>query len=293
MSTAANEVHRRYMKCFRAFHVHTAMQPLMKASRQAVFLAHGAVLEPLMAADDNVVTPDSTEVDREHAKTHTMLARVQDGVRYVFGGHQEILDDMGPLTVGASPAEDVVKLTHLLGKIQEVVAPKMLWVRDEVTPDLIKAQLAAHAKADADYAESLGTTAAGAEKLEKLRELRPVSQQIWDIWLTSWVEANVDNHEEQVTVWGIERRHRGRKAASPAPEPGGQSAKGAGTGGQGGGGESVQEAADGSESGETASLTGAGAGGAGKAAEKPGAGEALAGGEPGGKKVAAASTKKK
>jgi len=220
MAIAANEIHRRVVAAWQAWqanpHLHKFMQPELRHKIENLTLR----LKPLLAAaDDEQGLKDTTaEVHGVFDRTRTLLARVQDGVRFFFATRPDVLAALAPLKLGAEPEEDVIRLANLRQGLAGFEPPHMHWPEDLKVEDLDLA-VAAHMDARRKLDE-MDTSVRGAA--QKLRALRVESTALWEEdGLDAWIVANVHKHDEQL-AWGRERTKRARPrngdgAVAPAP----------------------------------------------------------------------------
>lgn len=211
MAIEANQIHRRVVMFFHASQAHPEQTKYMRPELKTRVDVHAHTLIPLLAQVGDDVETDA--IEQSYAATHDLVMRIHDGCRYQYAKKPEMLAKLAPLTVGADPATNQIRLSHLLTTLGPA-ASKFMWLPDCTEAEARKI-LAEHIAARA-LDESLTNSQRSASKT--LRELRPESTRLWeeDGGLDIWIRANIVGHESQL-AWGRERRARPRQAKKGTP----------------------------------------------------------------------------
>ncbi|MEW5854048.1 MAG: hypothetical protein AB2A00_35060 [Myxococcota bacterium] len=208
MAVAANEVHRRTIAAYVALKGNPELGRFMQSElrERLVTLAERLISLIAVAEDDQARKEMVAQVECAFRHTRDVLSRVQSGIRFFYAPHPDLLDRLGPLKLGADPAEDQARLAHVRHEIPEIAHPAFTWPTD-LGPADIDCVLRDH---DAAQTTLDATNHSARDAARQLRELRPDSVRLWDEHgLDAWIAANVKGTDAQ-TAWGRARRRRGR-----------------------------------------------------------------------------------
>lgn len=213
MSIELNYIHHRVVMAFQAANAHPDQARFMRPELWERVEDLAGRLIPLLAAAGEDATSD--EIDKAYAATHAVLKRLHDGCAYIYALHPTALASLAPLTVGADPATDQIRLSHLLGTLP-TLTPKFVWLQD-CTEAAAKKTLGHHIEARAMDEK---VTAEQRTAAKMLRELRPQSHRLWedDLGLDVWIRANIAGHDAQL-AWGRERRKQPRQTPRTPKAP--------------------------------------------------------------------------